>query len=200
MNIVAIENEKYLIRPITESDKDDFMRIQQENSTFPAVYEEGNFRDVFWEESLKDGNDIYMMVFQKPGGKHIANCSVQGIQNDKVSIGIDVDKAFQNKGIGTEVMILLLGYLQENARDKRLLIKTRSDNIACRRMISKAGGIKIGEEPTPFDAFADSMLPTLQANGLTEEIENNKAHMDRNKGVYVYVYEFENVKKEGTHE
>ena len=50
MIISRIENERFLIRPVTAADEDQFMRIHQENSEMKNAYKDEQFVRV-----LKDG-------------------------------------------------------------------------------------------------------------------------------------------------
>lgn len=191
MNIAVIENDRFLIRPVAFSDKDQFMRIQQENSEMPNAYKEENFRKSFWEQCLAGEDDIYMMIFLKENGAHIGNCSFQNVNTDIIEIGIDIDKSKQNMGLGTGVLSLLVAYLRNHASDQKHRIKTKSNNLPCQKMIEKVGGVKTGEEATEFDRIMDDkMLPTLRKYGMTEQITETERMLDRNKGICTFIYEF----------
>ena len=190
MKTIIIENGKYLIRSVTATDKEPYMRIQQENSEMAKAYDENNFRDYFWENILKGEDDIYMMVFRKESNTHVGNCSFQGIKSDAVEIGVDIDKPYQNRGIGTDILGMLIRYAAENILGKRLLIKTKSDNMQCRRMIEKAGGIKVGKEPTGFDRMIEKMIPLLLEKGFIQEAEESRDLRDITHDICVYIYEF----------
>ena len=71
MIISRIENERFLIRPVTAADEDQFMRIHQENSEMENAYKDEHFRKSFWEKSLHSEDDIYMMIYQLNGRKPV---------------------------------------------------------------------------------------------------------------------------------
>lgn len=190
MTISRIENERFLIRPVTAADEDQFMRIHQENSEMKNAYKDEHFRKSFWEKSLHSEDDIYMMIYHKQGSQHIGNCSFQNVNKKTIEIGIDIEKSKQNQGLGTGVLLLLVEYLKNYAPDQRHQIKTKSNNIPCQRMIEKAGGTRIGVEATEFDRIMDSMIPTLEKYGMTEQIDETKKVLDRNNGICAYIYEF----------
>ena len=190
MIISSIENERFLIRPVTAMDKAPFMRIQQENSEIQKVYEEEHFRESLWEKSLDGEDDIYMLIFRKEDDCHIGNCSFQNVNTQVIEIGIDIDKTMQNQGLGTGALCLMVEYLKKNAANQRHQIKTKSNNIPCQMMIENAGGKKIGEEATNFDRIMDKMLPTLEKNGMEKQVEETRKLLDRNNGICTYIYEF----------
>ena len=172
MIISTIENERLLIRPVTTVDEEQFMRIQQENSEMRNAFRDEHFRESFWEKSLYSEDDIYMMIYLKKDSQHIGNCSFQNVNTQTIEIGIDIDRAKQNQGLGTDVLMLLVEYLRGNASGQKHKIKTKSNNIPCQRMIEKAGGRKIGVEATEFDRVMDSMTPTLEKYGMVEQIND----------------------------
>ena len=190
MIISSIENDRFFIRPVTAADKDQFMRIQQENSEMGKAYEEEHFRESFWEKILYSEDDIYMVIYLKKDSQHIGNCSFQNVNTQTIEIGIDLDKTMQSQGLGTGVVMLLVEYLKSNTSGQRFQIKTKSNNIPCQIMIEKAGGTKIGKEATEFDRVMDSMIPTLEKYGMVEQVDEIRKLLDRNNGIYAYIYEF----------
>lgn len=190
MIISRIENERFLIRPVTAADEDQFMRIHQENSEMKNAYKDDHFRKSFWEKSLHSEDDIYMMIYYKEDSQHIGNCSFQNVNKKIIEIGIDIEKTKQSQGLGTGVLLLLVEYLKNNAPDQGHQIKTKSNNIPCQRMIEKAGGTRIGVEATEFDRIMDGMILTLEKCGMTEQIDETKKVLDRNNGICAYIYEF----------
>ncbi len=48
----TIENDQYLIRPVKRSDKDEYMRVHQENSEITKAYDMEGFLDYFWEKGI----------------------------------------------------------------------------------------------------------------------------------------------------
>lgn len=189
MNII-IENDQYLIRSVTQTDKDAYMRVHQENSEMSKAYDEDNFRDYFWERGIMGEEDIYMMVIRKADQVHVANCSFQGITGEAVEIGLDVDIPFQNQGIGTTVLQMTVPYLQKVMPEKRILLKTYSTNLHCQKIAEKTGGVKVGEEPTELEIIMKKMIPLLEEQGLYEEVNQAKETLAMNEGVCVIVYEY----------
>lgn len=78
--------------------------------------------------------------------------------------------------------------LKKNAPEKRICIKTKSNNLQCKRMIEKAGGLKLAEEPTEYDRVIMAMIPKLEPLGLLEESKRKQDAMDRNNGISLFVY------------
>lgn len=151
MDDFIIENEKYLIRPIGDADKDFFMKVRVESTKIPDAYADRLFYDTYWKKALSSQDNISMVVSLKETGRMVATCSFQDFNKNAVSIGIDVDVPSRNTGIGTEVLSLLVTYLKNEAPTKRILIKVKSNNYPSIRMIEKAGGEKIREEKTVYD-------------------------------------------------
>jgi len=189
MTVTVIENETFMIRPIIESDKETFMRIRKESSEMSLAYEETAFYEYYWEKTLAGEDELSMMVFLKESGDVIATCAFYHMDNDAIEIGIDVDEPMRNQGLGTKILILLVEYLKNNT-DQRIIIRTKSNNLRCQRMIAKAGGIKVEEEPTGFDGMIADMISVLEKSGLTETAQKNKDLLEAPKGICVNIYEF----------
>lgn len=189
MTVTKIENETYLIRPVIESDKETFMRIRKESSEMSLAYEEKSFYDFYWEKTLAGEGELSMMVIQKESGDVVATCAFNDMDSDTIEIGMDVDEPFRNQGMGTQILMLLVEYLRSNT-NQRIRIRTKNNNLRCQRMIAKAGGIKVGEEPTEFDKMIANMIPVLEKTGLTEAVQQNKELLDAPKGICVNIYEF----------
>ena len=190
MNIM-MENALYLIRTVTDQDKDEYMRVHQENSDLSGAYDIEGFREYFWEHGILDSSDVYMMVLRKADHLHIGNCSFQGIQEEIIEIGLDIDIPFQNQGIGTDVLKMLVDYLRTHHAGQRIQMKTKSTNLPCRKMIEKAGGRKIGEEPTEIEQFIKRMIPKLEEDGLEEKADWSKEMLSRIESIRVYIYELD---------
>ena len=191
MNVTIIEDDRLFIRPITAADSEEYMRIQQENSEISNAYNGESFRNSFWEKTLGSEEDINMMIYLKDNNQHIGNCSFQNVNTSTIEIGIDIDRTWQNQGLGTNTLRLLTAYLKEHASDRLCRVKTKSNNLPCQRIIEKNGGVKIGEETTPFDKIMDQMIPAFQKYGLSQQVEEAEKMLNRNNGICVYVYEFE---------
>ena len=89
MEVAAIENDKYLIRPVTDTDKVPFMRIRKENSDMSRAYDNKMFFDYLWAAVLRSRDDVSMVVFLKENGSLIAVCSFRDVNTGAISIGID---------------------------------------------------------------------------------------------------------------
>ena len=168
-NVTTIEDEQIMIRPVRADDKDAFLRILEENSEFPKAFGIEGYRENLWDVNLNDEDRIAMMVFLKETGWHIGNCTFRGIGADTVHIGIGITGLLQNKGYGTKVLSLLVDYLQRKAPDRRHLIRTKSNNLRCQRMIRKVGGKKVGEEATDLDKILDHLRSSLKRDGFTKK-------------------------------
>ncbi|MCC8049317.1 MAG: hypothetical protein LIP10_01485 [Clostridiales bacterium] len=51
---VFAENEQYALRFLQDSDKDDYMRTQIQNSNIPRAYEMDGFAEYVWKSTPED--------------------------------------------------------------------------------------------------------------------------------------------------
>jgi len=87
-----------------------------------------------------------------------ACASFQFIESDDVELGIDVAKAFRNKGVATELITEMVRIAREIFPGKKIILKTERNNIACRRAAEKSGGSICGYEPHPYMKVMDGIL------------------------------------------
>ena len=189
MKVAAIENDKYLIRPVTDTDKVPFMRIRKENSDMSRAYDNKMFFDYLWAAVLRSRDEVSMVVFLKENGSLIAVCSFRDVNTGAISIGIDLDTSMQSGGAGTEILSLLVSYLKKNT-DQKILTRTKSNNLPCQKMIIRAGGIKISEDKTEFDCLVEDMIPSLEKDGLSKKASEARNMLNWRRGIFVNTYEF----------
>ena len=64
-----------------------------------------------------------------------------------LELGVDVGTEYQNRGIGTRAMRLLITGIRQRCPGCRLIARIYSDNVKSIHIIRKLGGMKIAEEP-----------------------------------------------------
>ena len=216
MKKVRLENDCCLVRSITSEDKTEFMRVYQENRErsdnysgirdCPRLYHSEEYIEDLWQDFLKEEDGVYMIVCRKNDNAHIANCSFHGFCNEMegqrnvkhmetaeevIEIRIDMDFSFLdlNEDIGAEILKLLTRYLHTVLPDKKIQIRTDSDNQPYRNMIGKAGGILMREEPTVFEGNAKALIRKLEKNGSGDTARIIRDILSGREAIHVEVYE-----------
>jgi RimJ/RimL family protein N-acetyltransferase len=84
----------------------------------------------------------HQFAIETKEGKHIGNCTYYGINSDKgeAELGIMIgDRAYWDKGYGTDAIAALLEYVFEKTKLHRLYLKTLVNNKRAQKCFAKCG-------------------------------------------------------------
>lgn len=137
---VHISTDRLLIRSLEASDRDDYLYAASLVSDYPDQYRDGELADILWRDVLGDSDNLTMLIYEKESDRPVGTCSFDYCNSGRPEIGINVDPALHNQGIGTETVRRLKEEAAILFPDSQLLIRTRKDNVSCLRMIKKCGG------------------------------------------------------------
>ena len=186
-SIFAFETERLLVRPLQEADKEYYLALVMDVSTFsPALKNSPVVGDFMWDQDIDSEDDVALAVFLKTTCAFVARASFQHIDTGSVEFGFDVVSEYRNLGIATELCKGMIRKSAEVIKGKKIFIWTGVDNAACRRVIEKCGGVFQRYEPT-LDAEIDAtMMRYLEAlEGPTEEqkhqMEEKRRFIEENK-------------------
>ena len=182
---IFTEGKSIVIRNLTEKDRLNYLHTLKGVSFIPQIFETKGFQDIVWQDVITSVSSITFAVERKHDSAYVGDCMMKVLTNDSFEVGVDVSPEYQNQGIGTEVMILVIAEIRKRFADKRIISRVYSDNDKSQHIIRLLGGIKIGEELSEYSA-AVAIL-----NQLDEGIEQ-KAHsiLELLKEKHIDVYEF----------
>ena len=81
------------------------------------------------------------------GAVYVGECMVKNPEAGILELGVDVGTEYQNRGIGTRAMRMLIAGIRKRCPDCRLIARMYSDNAKSIHIIRGLGGTKIAEEP-----------------------------------------------------
>lgn len=114
------------------------------NGERPNSYEQ---LEKYYNQIRKSNEDFVFAIVCKKNNAHIGNCGLHAF--DKISrrakLGIVIgEKDYQNKGIGQEVVRLLIKYGFETLNLNKISLKVNSENVIAIKIYKKYGFIKEG--------------------------------------------------------
>ena len=148
---LCLESRRLWIRKITEKDKQDYLYGLSLVSDHKEAYQDEEIAGMLWNDVLHDPDSVTMVMYDKDSGKVTGTCSFDYWLSDYPEIGINVDPALQSQGLGTEAVRTLIKAFQSLRPEGTLLIRTKKNNLACRKMIEKCGGIRVTDEGNGTD-------------------------------------------------
>ncbi len=103
----------------------------------------------FWEYLLNYAEQFGYLSLERRGfaietldGKHIGNCMYYNLNKYKgeTEIGIMIgDRAYWDKGYGTDAVVALVNYLLEEMKLRRIYLHTLEENIRAQKCFEKCG-------------------------------------------------------------
>ena len=143
----VIEEDKCLkLRKLKPEDRADFFRVLKQVSPVPEIFNLDGFEDLLWKETITSNTEMALAI-EKKGSAYVGECMVKNPEPGILELGVDVGTEYQNRGIGTRAMRLLITGIRQRCPGCRLIARIYSDNAKSIHIIRKLGGMKIAEEP-----------------------------------------------------
>ena len=162
---IFTESNNIRLRRLTGEDRSDFFRVLKAISSMPALYELDRVNELIWKEILSSDTVVAFAVEKKEQAVYVGNCMVKHPEAGILELGIDIAPEYQNQGIATEAMRLLVGKIRLLCPDQRLISRMYSDNDRSRHIILGLGGVKIAEEPAEYKEAAALSAAIYTAGG-----------------------------------
>lgn len=171
---------KCALRMLRESDRENYMEVNRENSIVGNAYNIPEFVDALWKTA--SSVDVTIVILE--GVNHIfaGYINLQNIENEEPEIGISILKKYQSQGMGTEAMKLLLKMLWKTyGADQTYVAKVDARNHASRRMMEKIGLIEEREQEGTFARFFRNFSESIGAEGMekfAQKYMNNEEEIE----------------------
>lgn len=146
---LVLENDKILLRPITEQDFSLLQDLTKDSSlwiyfthdlSIPAEFEE-------WAKPALEGLRLQFLVWDKQLNKAVGSTSFGNYseRDERIEIGWTwLGREFHGTGINQAMKLLMLEYCFETLKLKRVEIKTDVLNMPARKALLKFGAVEEG--------------------------------------------------------
>jgi RimJ/RimL family protein N-acetyltransferase len=149
--VVFYEGQRIYFSPVELEDEPLLRRWINDPANWRGLMHRGpvnSGREREWIESIgRDGKDYVFGVVVREGDRLIGVTGLHNVQSAarKAIFGINIgDRAFQNKGYGTEATLLCLRYGFEELNLHRIALSVFSNNPRAIRTYQKAGFVQEG--------------------------------------------------------
>lgn len=161
LNKKPIDTQRALLRPMNESDLDDFLTHTTCSMSLEGTELESLFKDNC-KALLSSESEITFSIRLKENSSYIGYFEFKGL-DDKPEIGIDLIEDYQNQGFGFEICRFVIDYLFDNTDFKVLNYNCFRNNEASLKLAKKLGAIQTSERVL-FDMLqkADVSQETLE--------------------------------------
>lgn len=151
--IPRIENDKYLIRQLLPRDAEMLDKLRNDDEVYtylPTFLYEREDMDAdeliegMYAELFPEMESVFLGVFMKPDFQFVGIVEFYGYRGDvkKISVGCRFLKEYWGKGIATDVLGLVIKYLNRETETEIITASTMTENKASARVLEKNGFIR----------------------------------------------------------
>ncbi|MCQ9637105.1 GNAT family N-acetyltransferase [Chryseobacterium sp. WG14] len=159
---IRIKTDRLILQPVEDLYIDDINTcFTAEVTRYMPFNPHGDRNDilVFVEESKKLllKNTDLVMVALDDDNNFMGCCGIHSITEESVELGLWLKKDAQGIGLGTEIIVSLIEFLESNFTFKYIVYPVDQENIASRRIPEKLGFI-------PFKKYQKNKSPSSFLN------------------------------------
>ena len=159
------ENPMFVLKPMEEKDKPDYMQLLSENSAI----KNSRMRETVWEEMWQNRiseNLITYSILSPETLEFMGYCQYKNLSTPKPDIGIDILPRFQHQGLGYAVCCVLISTFFERTSSSEIYYKVERRNTPSIALVEKLGGTYSGINHIYGQLL--SLLNSLSAEEIAE--------------------------------
>lgn len=150
-NGVYAENDDILLRRIEKSDREFYLSMYRARSVWQELISnpELGTEDMLWDV-FNNPKTLNTVIIRKADGKFCGYCGLQEFTTQEApELSIELVEEYQQQGIGTIVLPLLMKKFAEVTGTRQFISKVSSENIASQKLMRKLGAVPSGVAPMP---------------------------------------------------
>lgn len=155
------ENEMYLLRLISDLDKENYIITCRRTSGIPSAYLLPKFGQNMYDNASSE-NEINFSIVEKTTGSYCGYCNFRSLNEDKPEIGISLLPEYQRKGIGYQALSMIMRLAADRIGVHEFIARVYNDNTGSRRLMEKLGAIETGRE---LSELAETMQNIRKTQG-----------------------------------
>jgi RimJ/RimL family protein N-acetyltransferase len=141
---IRIKTDRLILKPIEVSYINDINEyFNAEITKYMPFNPTGDRNDIlsFVQESKKglEKNTDLVMVVLDVNNQFVGCCGIHNITSESVELGLWIKKSMQGIGLGTEIIINLIEFLENNFTLKYIFYPVDEENIASKKIPEKLG-------------------------------------------------------------
>lgn len=153
---ICVEDKKYLLKRLTEEDKEYYFDLYAENSIIKDIKDFRSFMEWNWNINRED-DSIYVSVFSKNPYKYVGNIVLRNLESKTPEIGIDICQKYKRQGIASYVLPMFINKVSEIQEIEYFLVRIYSDNISSISFFTQMGAVEFESEPSEYRIFLDDL-------------------------------------------
>ena len=177
------ENTMFVLKPMEEKDKPDYMNLISENSIIKESILCEKVWEEMWQSRISENLITYSILSPETLG-FMGYCQYKNLSTSKPDIGIEILPKFQHQGLGYTVCCVLISVFFEKTSLPGIYYKVERRNTPSIALVEKLGGIRCCVDHTHERLL--SILNSLSAEEIAE----------RGRNVPAFIASLENYKSE----
>lgn len=130
-----------LLRNVRESDKENFLSLQNVYSLMRSMLCHEAYRDMIWSEHWEQKS---LMLSIEKGGSYAGYCGIQDLSANVWEISIELMPEYTHQGIGFAAISAMLNVLRERLGISEYRVRIDPQNHASQRLFEKLGAVPNG--------------------------------------------------------
>lgn len=141
---IRIKTERLILKPVEEINVDDINEsFNKELTKYMPFSPTGDRNDILSfvhqsQKELENNTDLVLAVHDL-NNEFIGCCGIHNISSESAEVGLWVKKSMQGRGLGTEIIISLIEFIEINFTVKFIIYPVDEANTASRRIPEKLG-------------------------------------------------------------
>ena len=138
---ISKSDEHICLRMVQESDKNNFLELQNETCIVKSMFKEESYQNMMWNEHIQDKS---MMFTIEVDGEYAGYCGINNLSRENWEIAIELLSRFRNKSIGYTAISIMLSEIKSRLGIDYFRAKIDADNYASQRLFEKLGAMPYG--------------------------------------------------------
>ncbi|MBE6034991.1 MAG: GNAT family N-acetyltransferase [Clostridiales bacterium] len=128
---------------IRQTDKEAYIKLEEENSSMPRAYELEGYGDSLWDD-FNEEKAFNVVIRSKSTDSFMGYCGIKNTQKEELELAMTLFKKYQGKGYGPEALHLFMVKVKEITGISEFKALVDGENVHSQKMCEKIGGKPLG--------------------------------------------------------
>lgn len=142
MDVFAV-GENIVLCKSREADREDYIKLQKENTIMPHAYEMDGFEDMMWED-MRDEKAFFTAIRRKSDDAYMGYCGIKNTQKKELELAIELLKEFHRCGYASQELKLFMDNVCKHTGITTFKALVDGENIGSQKLCEKLGGVPSG--------------------------------------------------------
>lgn len=142
---IMCQSGELLLRDVLDSDKEGYLQLQQEYSSFRSLLQDERYCETIWCDHT-DHTTLILSI--EKNGEYVGYCGIKDLSKEQWEIAIELLPKWTHQGVGSAVIPAMLDALKGRLSADNFRIRIDPTNLASQGLFEK-----IGAKPNGISKF-----------------------------------------------